>query len=406
MGKAFFPLDEQLGLLGAGVTPRGEETLVRLCTWMPFEQACELLTDLTGIRVSKATARRMSLLTGEVGLALDEAEKERLQQELPPAPEGAAKHQLSADGAMVHLVGGEWAEVKTLSQGEVTRNKRGEVCTQKLSYFSRLTDATSFEQAALVETYRRGLEKAKQVCAVQDGAVWLQGLVDYHRADAVRILDFAHASEYLNAIGQEVTARGGHLPKQWLQGLLHRLKHEGPARVLRHLRCLAARYPSASIQSALAYLEKREEQMQYPAFQAAGWPIGSGSIESANKLVVEARLKGAGMRWQEHNVNPMLVLRNAVCNRRWSQTWQSVQAHRRTQRRHRREVKSQQQLTALCWSLLYWHVRLQRLAQPPAEADSSQTLAAQQPVRRVSTPYSWRQPFLRRPASPRSSAKK
>jgi hypothetical protein len=36
--------------------------------------------------------------------------------------------------------------------------------------------------------------------------------------------------------------------------------------------------------------------MQYPMYQEAGWPIGSGSVESANKVVVEARLKGAGMR--------------------------------------------------------------------------------------------------------------
>ena len=37
VGSAFFPLDEQLGLLAAGVTPRAEETLVRLASWMPFE---------------------------------------------------------------------------------------------------------------------------------------------------------------------------------------------------------------------------------------------------------------------------------------------------------------------------------------------------------------------------------
>ena len=32
--------------------------------------------------------------------------------------------------------------------------------------------------------------------------------------------------------------------------------------------------------------------MQYPTFLAAGWPIGNGAVESGNKLVVEARLKG------------------------------------------------------------------------------------------------------------------
>jgi hypothetical protein len=50
------------------------------------------------------------------------------------------------------------------------------------------------------------------------------------------------------------------------------------------------------MQEKLAYLHKREAHMHYPSYQEAGWPIGSGSVESANKLVVEARLKGAGMR--------------------------------------------------------------------------------------------------------------
>src|SRR5438874_5397617 len=215
VGSAFFPLDEELGLLSGGLTPRGEETLVRLSTWMPYESARELLEDLLGMRVSKATAHRATLATGQAALAVWDAEVERLKQEAPQAPAGAEKQALSGDGAMVHLVGGEWTEVKTLALGEVTRNQRGEVCTQHLSYCSRLGDAASFEQATLLETHRRGLERASKVCAVQDGAEWLQGLVDYHRADAVRILDFAHAAEYINAIGQAVQAAGGRLPAGW-----------------------------------------------------------------------------------------------------------------------------------------------------------------------------------------------
>jgi len=42
--------------------------------------------------------------------------------------------------------------------------------------------------------------------------------------------------------------------------------------------------------------------MQYPIYQAAGWSMGSGSAESGNLGVVEARLKGAGMRWDRQNV--------------------------------------------------------------------------------------------------------
>src|SRR5690348_11261247 len=119
VGWAFFPLDEQLGLLSGGLTARGEETLTRLSTWMPYESARELMEDLLGMQVSKATARRATLHTGEAALAEWEAQGERLKQDAPEAPAGAEKQALSGDGAMVHLVGGEWTEVKTLTIGEV-----------------------------------------------------------------------------------------------------------------------------------------------------------------------------------------------------------------------------------------------------------------------------------------------
>ena len=139
----------------------------------------------------------------------------------------------------------------------------------------------------------------------------------------------APAAEYVNEIGRVVRAAGGRLPATWLDGVLHRLKHQGPQRVLRHLTWLATRYPSPALQEKLAYLQKREMHMQNPPYQQAGWPIGSGSVESANKVVVEARLKGAGMRWGRQNVNPMLVLRNAVCNRQWHETRATWLAQRR-----------------------------------------------------------------------------
>ncbi len=250
--------------MSGGLTPRGEETLVRLASWMPFAQAQELLEDLVGIQVSKATARRATLATGEAQLSVCEGEVERLKQEVPQAPGGADKQLLSAYGAMVHLVGGEWAEVKTLVMGEVTRTKRGEVCTQQISSFSRLADAEHFAEAALVETHRRGLERAAEVCAVQDGAEWLQGLVDHHRADALRILDFAHAASAVSDIGEAVRGAGGRLPTSWLEGVLHRLKHQGPARVLTHLARVVARYPSEASQEKLPYLQKRENAPAVP----------------------------------------------------------------------------------------------------------------------------------------------
>ena len=81
----------------------------------------------------------------------------------------------------------------------------------------------------------------------------------------------------------------GHLPIKWVDSVLHRLKHEGPGRVLRHLSRLASHYPQ--IQEQVTYLQKRRELMDYPTYRTAGWPIGSGSVESGHKLVMQARLE-------------------------------------------------------------------------------------------------------------------
>jgi hypothetical protein len=90
---------------------------------------------------------------------------------------------------------------------------------------------------------------------------------------------------------------------------------------------LQKKYPEAKeITGNFAYLKKREKQIQYLTFQAQGWPIGSGIVESGNKLVVEARLKGTGMHWAQKHVNPMLALRNIICSDRWQEEWSKIEA--------------------------------------------------------------------------------
>lgn len=81
--------------------------------------------------------------------------------------------------------------------------------------------------------------------------------------------------------------------------------------------------------------------MQYPLFQAQGWPIGSGMVESGNKLVVHARLKGPGMHWAEEHVNPMLALRNILCSDRWREDWPRIEARLRQQARQQRKIVHQ-----------------------------------------------------------------
>ena len=100
--------------------------------------------------------------------------------------------------------------------------------------------------------------------------------------------------------------------------------------------CPAETKAAEALQEHRQYLEKRTGLMDYPTYRQQGWPIGSGSVESANKRVMQARLKGAGMRWERAHVNPMLALRTAVCNERWDESWQTVSkavAHQRMQQR-------------------------------------------------------------------------
>jgi hypothetical protein len=353
VGKGFFPLDEELEVLPGVLTPRGHECLVRLSSWMPFAKAAEMLDDFMGIRVSRSMSQRYTEAAGAAYEQIQVEEVERIEKEMPVAEKGADKIQISADGAMVPLLHGVWAEVRTLVIGEVqpAMAEQGEkvVRTRNLSYFSRKVSAQKFQRLALVEMHRRGVEHAKEVAAIMDGADWEQGFTDFHCPKATRILDFPHAAEHVNEIGEFLN--GEHTPESqaWLKDRLHKLKHEGPDELLLEFRALQQRHPdSKAISGNLAYLEKRKLQMQYPRFQAQGWPIGSGIVESGNKLVVEARLKGAGMhcrlapacsrheRWAERHVNPMLALRNIICSDRWKEEWPKIEARLRRQTRQRR----------------------------------------------------------------------
>jgi hypothetical protein len=349
-GRGFFPLDEELELLPGMLTPHGHECLVRLSSWMPFAKAAEMLEDFMGIRVSKGVSRRYTQAAGAAYEQMQNEEVEWLEKEMPRAEKGPDKIQVSADGAMVPLLHGVWGEVRTLVIGEVQPavEKKGEkvVHTRNLSYFSRKVSAQEFQRLALVEMHRRGVENAKEVAAIMDGADWEQGFIDYHCPRATRILDFPHAAEHVNGIGEFL--HGEHTPENqaWLKERLHRLKHKGPEKLLLEIQSLQQQYPqSQAISSNLAYLEKRKQQMQYPLFQAQGWPIGSGIVESGNKLVVEARLKGSGMHWAEECVNPMLALRNIICSDRWKEEWPKIEARLRQQTRQRRSRLHQARIT-------------------------------------------------------------
>jgi hypothetical protein len=68
---------------------------------------------------------------------------------------------------------------------------------------------------------------------VTDGADWLQGFIDLHRSDAVRILDFPHEASHVSGLLEALQKMGHHFPTQMLERCLHVLKHRGPGPLLR-----------------------------------------------------------------------------------------------------------------------------------------------------------------------------
>ncbi|GAC1527546.1 MAG: hypothetical protein NVS2B16_35510 [Chloroflexota bacterium] len=342
MGRVFSPLDERLQLLPTAYSPFLVEAIVRLGTRLPFAQVAEEMALLFGVSVSVDTIRRLTEQAGALQVAIEQRELDRLEHEAPPDPDGPAVQQVSVDGAMAPMVGGGWTEVRTMAIGTV-HERHGAAHATDLHYFSRHGSASEFIRQATLPTYERGTRQAGTVVAISDGAGWIQELIDEQCPTAVRILDFPHAVGYLSRAAQAALGIGSREAAVWLDEWAPTLKTEKPEAVIAAIRALPSPTPEAASEkrTAVRYLTTRLDQIRYADFQRHGYPIGSGIVESANKLVVEQRLKGAGMHWAPKNINPILALRGRLCSGQWGATWAGiVQAWRAQVVQRRNEGRS------------------------------------------------------------------
>lgn len=353
MGPGFSPLSERLALVPGTLSPALAALAVQFGLELPFARASTLLEAATGTAVSAASIRRLTEMSGMVWCQLELALVEALEAAaldpgvvptgIPDADPIAAAEvvQVSLDGAMVPLVGGAWAEVRTLAIGRV--HGGGEtVRTTALSYASHLTDATAFGRLSLAELSRRGVPAHPRVVAVTDGAVWIQEVLDLQCPHAVRVLDFPHAAGYLATVAQAAFGPGTAETSAWFATQRHALRHGDPDTVLAALDALP---PGPERDTARGYLTARRAMLAYPAWDAAGSPVGSGCVERANKLVVEARLKGAGMHWTRDHADALVALRAVVASGRWATVWPRLVRALRDAKRHRAQQRRQARAT-------------------------------------------------------------
>jgi len=74
-----------------------------------------------------------------------------------------------------------------------------------------------------------------------------------------------------------------------------------------------------AVEAAVSYYTAHQGRMDYASYRARGLQIGSGSVESACKQLVSARLKQAGMIWDAAGAEAVAMVRAWLKSERWEE---------------------------------------------------------------------------------------
>lgn len=322
-----YPLDEALGI-GPGQFSDGlQSALCRLGAALPFEPAAESFTALTGVSISPREAER---LTEGRGAALEVNQEVRLDPGwgIPSTANSGAECSdpgiwaAALDAARVRFDDG-WHDVKAgvVFWAEPRRDQVGLVGGKARSQ-SYVGDVGPMEQAGArlyEEAVRRGIDPAEElVVCLGDGAPSNWSQFGLHFPNRVEVLDWYHAVEHLWAAGRDRWGEGSAQFKEWVA---ERKQELWEGRVEAVLAALKENQEEPVTASEVHYFEANQERMRYAEFRAKGYPIGSGTVESACKRVIGARLKQAGMCWTKAGAQAVLSLRAHLLSGRWETMW-------------------------------------------------------------------------------------
>lgn len=312
-----------------------------------FDKGAELLRETAGIRLSESTVQRTTEAVGEriaahlkkgrmiggkqtwnwfrdamnqtVGYIAIDSTGVRQQ-----GPQGA-----KADGRMAYvgMIFNPLPDRERVFEG---LPQPGE--SMRARYVSGLYPLADMGPLLRRQGGQVGLDHAETWVAISDGGAGLEEFLrmNFPRVEAV-ILDFYHASEYLAKLSTAVhpTDEAAALAQTKLWSRL--LRDEGGETmisVLEEWDWPPSKGLAAVRDEVLTYFRNQIHRMDYPTYEANGWFIGSGAVESACKTVVGQRLKGSGMRWSEsggHAVCHVRALYRSECGQ-WDAFWDRVLA--------------------------------------------------------------------------------
>lgn len=320
------PLDETLRLVDQ-LTWGAAELVTLQGTLCSFDEAAhKVLPRCSGLRVCPSTVRRVSEGVGEdVGRRQQAGEVfgEEQPWEWERDCHGQRCCYVSLDATGVRQqaadhsrADGRMAWVGAVFNPPPVEDPRRERVA-KARYVSGLLSLPELGQQLRRQAEQVGLAEADVVVGLCDGGNGLAECLCEQVFSGVPqqvelILDFYHASEHVcafAAIWSKDEQAAEVLAGQWC----HTLKHSGGRVLLEELESLdlTARSPLVCDEHRrlCGYLGNNLYRTDYPRYLANGWQIGSGTIESACKNVVNGRLNGTGMRWSERGTDQVCHIR-------------------------------------------------------------------------------------------------
>jgi hypothetical protein len=294
----------------SGWTAGALRVMMRLSGSMAYERAEELVRDFGLLaEMSRAGLER---LTQRYAAACQEQTRELLElaQEADLAEGAGRKMVLEVDGVRVlgQPEGGscQGMEIKTAVLYPMTSPSDRSVIADRCE-----AQRFTAEVAGLLR--EAGLRRNDELVAVSDGAEWIKQLLSNLGIETA-ILDVYHSSSYLDTVMQALgwdVARREQTRRAWLRG------------EIKAAQWLSSHLPEPETwlswdepaQTALRYLEERQQQMDYPAYKQAGNPIASGQIEGINKSYIGYRMKQSGMQWSPQGAGRMAALRAWRCSK-------------------------------------------------------------------------------------------
>ena len=292
---------------------------------LSFRSAAERLAQLCGVEVGPSQVEAVS---EGIGRSLESEQMAEMEAafdkgELPDVEKTTPVVVVSMDGVMVpHTDGNHETKVAAIGGADPALKKEDEELRVKgWSYVTHTGGVETFGRLAWTESYRQGVEEAQEVVVLGDGAAWIWALAEEHWPKAVQILDFWHASEHLWSMGKALFGEEDERVGPWVKVAKGRLRQGKIQEMIQHWTDLDAQSPELFNQD-LTYFRNQSARMNYPAYRRKGYPIGSGSVESANRHVVGVRVKQSGMRWLDKGVRGILALRALLRSGRWIPWWE------------------------------------------------------------------------------------